>query len=173
MGYLVQMAGLAVQNFLSAATGIVVAIALIRGFARHSAQAHRQLLGGRHPLHALLLLPLPLGPQSFPGQPGRNSELRAVSRRDHDRKANLHRSQDGCRRQPHEGRQRATPSTELVTKQAADPANGTGRFAGVDQGIGHQRWQASSTPTLRIHSRIRPRCRTCWKWLRYCSFRSR
>ncbi len=38
MGYLVQMAGLAVQNFLSAATGIAVAIALIRGFARHTAQ---------------------------------------------------------------------------------------------------------------------------------------
>ncbi len=38
MGYLVQMAGLAVQNFLSAATGIAVAIALIRGFARHGAQ---------------------------------------------------------------------------------------------------------------------------------------
>jgi len=39
MSYLSQMAGLAVQNFLSAATGIVVAIALIRGFARHGAQA--------------------------------------------------------------------------------------------------------------------------------------
>jgi potassium-transporting ATPase potassium-binding subunit len=36
MGYLVQMAGLAVQNFLSAATGIAVAIALIRSFARHT-----------------------------------------------------------------------------------------------------------------------------------------
>jgi potassium-transporting ATPase potassium-binding subunit len=36
MGYLTQMAGLAVQNFLSAATGIAVAIALIRGFARHT-----------------------------------------------------------------------------------------------------------------------------------------
>ncbi|HEY1890149.1 MAG TPA: potassium-transporting ATPase subunit KdpA [Steroidobacteraceae bacterium] len=39
MGYLTQMAGLAVQNFLSAATGIVVAVALIRGLARHSAKA--------------------------------------------------------------------------------------------------------------------------------------
>jgi len=38
MGYLVQMAGLAVQNFLSAATGIAVAIALIRGLARHTVQ---------------------------------------------------------------------------------------------------------------------------------------
>jgi K+-transporting ATPase ATPase A chain len=36
MGYLVQMAALAVQNFLSAATGIAVAIALIRGFSRHT-----------------------------------------------------------------------------------------------------------------------------------------
>jgi potassium-transporting ATPase potassium-binding subunit len=38
MSYLVQMAGLAVQNFLSAATGLAVAIVLIRGFARHSTQ---------------------------------------------------------------------------------------------------------------------------------------
>ena len=38
MGYLVQMAGLAVQNFMSAATGLVVAIAVIRGFARHTIQ---------------------------------------------------------------------------------------------------------------------------------------
>jgi K+-transporting ATPase ATPase A chain len=37
MSYLTQMLGLAVQNFLSAATGIAVAIALIRGIARHSA----------------------------------------------------------------------------------------------------------------------------------------
>ncbi len=38
MSYLTQMAGLAVQNFLSAATGIVVAVALIRGLARHRAK---------------------------------------------------------------------------------------------------------------------------------------
>jgi K+-transporting ATPase ATPase A chain len=37
MSYLVQMAGLTVQNFLSAATGIAIAIALVRGFARSSA----------------------------------------------------------------------------------------------------------------------------------------
>lgn len=34
MGHLVQMAGLAVQNFVSAAVGIAVVVALIRGFAR-------------------------------------------------------------------------------------------------------------------------------------------
>ncbi|UCI09041.1 potassium-transporting ATPase subunit KdpA [Mesorhizobium sp. B1-1-8] len=39
MSYLVQMAGLTVQNFVSAATGIAIAIALIRGFARASAKS--------------------------------------------------------------------------------------------------------------------------------------
>jgi potassium-transporting ATPase potassium-binding subunit len=34
MGYLTQMSGLTVQNFMSAAVGIVVAIALVRGFTR-------------------------------------------------------------------------------------------------------------------------------------------
>src|SRR5512139_381411 len=38
LSYLVQMLGLTHQNFLSAATGIVLAIALIRGFARASAR---------------------------------------------------------------------------------------------------------------------------------------
>jgi potassium-transporting ATPase potassium-binding subunit len=38
MSYLTQMAGLTVHNFVSAATGIVLAIALVRGFARRSAQ---------------------------------------------------------------------------------------------------------------------------------------
>ncbi len=38
MSYLTQMAGLTVHNFVSAATGIALALALIRGFARRSAQ---------------------------------------------------------------------------------------------------------------------------------------
>jgi K+-transporting ATPase ATPase A chain len=36
--YLTQMLGLTVQNFLSAASAIVVVVALVRGFARHTAQ---------------------------------------------------------------------------------------------------------------------------------------
>src|SRR5271169_1064073 len=39
MSYLVQMAGLTVHNFVSAATGIALALALIRGFARREAKA--------------------------------------------------------------------------------------------------------------------------------------
>jgi K+-transporting ATPase ATPase A chain len=36
LGYLAQMAGIVVQSFLSAATGVAVAIAFVRGFARRS-----------------------------------------------------------------------------------------------------------------------------------------
>ncbi len=38
MSYLTQMAGLTVHNFVSAATGIALAVALVRSFARRSAQ---------------------------------------------------------------------------------------------------------------------------------------
>ena len=38
MGHLVQMAGLTVHNYVSAATGIALAVALVRGFARASAR---------------------------------------------------------------------------------------------------------------------------------------
>ena len=38
MSYLTQMAGLTVHNFVSAATGIALAVALVRGFSRRSAQ---------------------------------------------------------------------------------------------------------------------------------------
>ena len=37
MSYLTQMLGLAVQNFVSAASGMAVLVALIRGFARRQA----------------------------------------------------------------------------------------------------------------------------------------
>src|SRR5277367_302527 len=38
LSYFVQMAGLAVQNFVSAAAGLAIAVAVIRGFARHEAK---------------------------------------------------------------------------------------------------------------------------------------
>ena len=52
MGHLVQMAGLAVQNFVSAAVGIAVAVALVRGFARKQHRPARQLLGRPGPRSA-------------------------------------------------------------------------------------------------------------------------
>ena len=59
MGHLVQMAGLAVQNFVSAAVGIAVAIALVRGFARTPHRPAGQLLGRPDPRTVTrVLLPL-------------------------------------------------------------------------------------------------------------------
>src|SRR5690349_19223129 len=58
MSYLVQMAGLTVHNFLSAAAGIVLAVALIRGFARRSAQTVGNFWADMTRCVLYLLLPL-------------------------------------------------------------------------------------------------------------------
>ncbi|TDR81385.1 potassium-transporting ATPase subunit KdpA [Paludibacterium purpuratum] len=58
MSYLVQMAALTVQNFLSAASGIAVVVALIRGFARHSAAAIGNLWADLTRITLYILLPL-------------------------------------------------------------------------------------------------------------------
>ncbi len=60
MGNLVQMAGLAVQNFLSAASGIAVAFALIRGFARRSAGTIGNFWVDLHRITMGVLLPISL-----------------------------------------------------------------------------------------------------------------
>lgn len=60
MSYLTQMLGLAVQNFLSAATGIAVAIALIRGLARHNSQSIGNAWVDLTRVTLYLLLPLSL-----------------------------------------------------------------------------------------------------------------
>ena len=60
MSYLTQMLALTVQNFLSAATGIAVVLALIRGFARHRAQAVGQVWVDLTRITLWILLPLSL-----------------------------------------------------------------------------------------------------------------
>ena len=60
MSYLTQMSALAVQNFLSAATGIAVAFALIRGFARGSASGIGNFWMDMTRTTLFLLLPLSL-----------------------------------------------------------------------------------------------------------------
>jgi K+-transporting ATPase ATPase A chain len=60
MSYLTQMAGLTVQNFLSAASGMVVAIALVRGLARHSCATIGNLWVDMTRAVLYILLPLAL-----------------------------------------------------------------------------------------------------------------
>jgi K+-transporting ATPase ATPase A chain len=58
MSYLTQMLGLGVQNFVSAAAGIAVVFALIRGFARHSVQTIGNFWADLYRVTGFLLLPL-------------------------------------------------------------------------------------------------------------------
>ncbi len=58
LGYLVQMAGLTVQNFVSAATGIALSVALVRGFTRADAQTIGNFWADLVRCTLYLLLPL-------------------------------------------------------------------------------------------------------------------
>ncbi len=60
MSYFTQMAGLAVQNFLSAATGIAVALALMRGFTRRESTDLGNFWADVLRVSVYLLLPLSL-----------------------------------------------------------------------------------------------------------------
>ncbi len=82
MSYFSQMVALVIHNFTSAATGIAIAAALVRGIARHTARTHRQLLGryGARPL-------LPAGSdlpclRARPGLAGHDPEFQAVHGRE-------------------------------------------------------------------------------------------
>ncbi len=60
MSYLTQMLALTVQNFLSAATGIAVVVAFVRGFARHTTQAIGKVWADLTRATLWVLLPLSL-----------------------------------------------------------------------------------------------------------------
>ena len=84
MTYLSQMAGLAVQNFLSAAVGIAVLVALVRGLAarrarrrRHRAR-DRELLGRHHAGHAVRAAAAVDPRRARARLPGRAAEPRAL-----------------------------------------------------------------------------------------------
>ena len=93
MSYLTQMAASPVHNFISAAAGIAVAIALARGFARPArTDDHRQLLGRPHPGTVYILLPLSFvfalvsfaGDAAEPRRPTvKSTTLEGASRRSH------------------------------------------------------------------------------------------
>ena len=98
MSYLVQMAALAVQNFLSAAAGMAVLVALIRGFARHTVETIGNFWVDMTRSVVYILLPLSAGVGAGAGQPGRGAELFCLSNCAHGGNHNLRQSEDGCRR---------------------------------------------------------------------------
>ena len=139
LSYLTQMIGLGVQNFVSAACGMAVLVALIRGFERREAAG----LGNfwvdltRGTLH--ILLPLSLLLAIVLVSQGCGAELLALSHRDaagagHDRgHAHDRVRTDGPRSDPRPARSRSSSSARMAV--------------------------ASSTRTLPTRSRIRRHCR--------------
>ena len=164
MSYLTQMAGLAVQNFLSAATGIVVAIALIRGFARHARAQHRQLLGRPDARDAVRAAAAVAGARARAGIAGRDPELQPLQGRDHGGGADLPAAQDRCRRQCPQGcgRQPGAGDRHHPHADACRWARWPRRRASRSSA---PTAAASSTPTRRTRTRTRPRCRTSLEML--------
>ena len=78
MGYLVQMLGLTVQNFVSAAAGMATLVALIRGLARRSAQTIGNFWVDMTRSTLYILLPLITGAGAHPGLPRRGAEFQCL-----------------------------------------------------------------------------------------------
>ncbi len=78
MSYLSQMVALVIHNFGSAATGIAMAAALVRGIARHSATTARQFLGGPGAHHLLSAAADLRGVRRLPGVAGHDPKFQAL-----------------------------------------------------------------------------------------------
>ena len=132
MSHLTQMAGLAVQNFVSPVVGICVAVALIRGLARRRAGTVGNFWVDLVRGTVRLMLPLAVVVHARAREPGRHPEP-----------ARLHRR-----------------STTVEGAQPGDPGRAV-RQPGGDQGARHQRRRARSTPTRRTRSRTPTGSPTC------------
>jgi K+-transporting ATPase KdpF subunit len=80
MSYFTQMLALAVQNFVCAASGMAVLVALVRGFARKTSDDDRQLLGRSRPQHALHPPAALARLRGLPRVAGGRADLRAYPR---------------------------------------------------------------------------------------------
>ena len=98
LSYLTQMLGLTVQNFVSAATGMAILVALIRGLGSPQRADDRQLLGrpdaqhALHPAAAVAVLALVLVSQ------GVVQTFGAYQTVDSDATGHLRQTGDGCER---------------------------------------------------------------------------
>ena len=109
MSYFVQMAALTVQNFASAAAGIAVAIALVRGFARQEQKTIGNFWVDLTRATVYILLPISLVARAVPVLAGRDPELN-----------------------PYTAVTTVEGATQII-------AQGPGGVAGSDQAAGHQR----------------------------------
>ena len=118
MSYLSQMLGLTVQNFVSAAAGMAVLVALIRGLARRSAATIGNFWFDLVRSTVYILLPLSIVVALDSGVAGRHSEFQAV--------------RNGQRAAADDGSGRHEPDDAVA-------GDGPGRVADCDQAARHER----------------------------------
>ena len=140
MSHLRQMLGLTVQNFVSAATGMAVLVALIRGFARRSSRPDRQLLGRYGPVNDPRAAAAVDRPDPGAGLAGRGADALRIG----------HGATGGS------GGRRFGPG-----RGPADHPAGSGGLAGRRQAARHQRRRLLQRQLRRIPSRIPLRSPTC------------
>ena len=138
MSYLTQMAGLAVQNFVSAAVGMAVLAAVVRGIARRSSDTIGNFWVDLYRSLVYILLPLAIVVDGDPDLAGRAADLPRARDGDDARRARSRRSRAARSRR----RSRSSSS---------------GRTAA-----------ASTTRTRPSRSRIRPGSRTSSSCSRSC-----
>ena len=138
MSHLTQMAGLTVQNFVSAAVGIAVVVALIRGLARRRSETIGNFWVDLTRITTRVLLPLAIVVALLLASQGVVQSLRGPRHGD-----------DGRGRDPGD-----LPRA--------------GREPGGDQGARDERRRDRRTRTRRIRSRTRPRSRTWSSCSRSC-----
>ena len=152
MSYFTQMAGLAYHNFASAAVGIALAIAVIRGIARRESKTIGNFWVD---LDALLSV------GSAAGVPGDCAVLRFAGRDPESQALRPRRKLLNPQTVQTTGTDGKT-TTQTVTEQVI--AARSLRLAGSHQDLRHQWRRLSSTPTARIPSKIPLRSRISFSW---------
>ncbi len=119
MSHLTQMAGLAVHNFLSAATGIAIAVAFVRGIARTDSKGIGNFWRDLVRATLWVLLPISLVAGNRPDVAGRHPELPADARQSRRSRAPFRRSR--AARSPHRRRSRCSGRTEAASSTRTPP----------------------------------------------------
>ena len=144
--YFSQMVALAIHNFFSAAVGIAIAAALVRGIARHTAQTIGNFWVDLTRIIYYLLLPICLVLAVFLRVAGHDSKFQALHGRQTHRATNRFRPENRRERQTGRGRQGQSGDGEPDARHADHRAGADG-VADRHQDAGHQR--------RRLHQRQR------------------
>ncbi len=151
MGYLTQMLGLAVQNFVSAATGMATVIAFIRGFVRSSAKGVGNFWVDLVRSTLYILLPLAFVVALILVSQGVVQNFKAYQAVPLLQPTTYEKPKLDSDGKPLKDA-KGNPVTETIPVKEQIPAPRAGRLSNCDQAAGHERgrlFQREFRPSLR------------------------